>query len=789
MPIIRPLLSLIKQTTRGMYSKILLIFLALICTKAVAQKPTQTLKGVVLDVASNQPIALANVSISHLQVGTMTDSLGNFTLQHIPVGIYDVKISSVGYEPFSMNEILLTSAKAKNLTVFLKESITALSEVIIRPKVNKEIALNPTAAVSAKMLSVEEARRYAGGFDDPARLVSAFAGVSSNVGNNGISVRGNNPKLLQWKFEGIEISNPNHFAETVGFGGGVLSALSSHSLGNSDFFSGAFPAEYSNALSGVFDMNIRKGNSDKKERTIQIGLTGMDYAEEGPFKKGGRATYIFNYRYSTLDLIKSLLPDDGGKGVKYQDLSFKLNFPTKKAGTFSVWGLGLKDFTGQNAKTDTSKWQTITDRQSQDIGFYMGTIGMSHKYFINEKTYIKSTLATTTNGLDFSIDQLQKNGNFVPESNVKNSLTNIILSSLINTKFNARHSNKTGLTFTNMRYNLILNKNTQSIVNENGHSFLLNTYSNSTYNFSDELTVNVGLNAQLFTLNNNYTIEPRLGIKYQYSSKQAVSFGYGLHSRLEKLNYYFAKNPNFGNTTINKNVDFTKAHHLVAGYDISISENVHLKIETYYQYLFNVPVIRDSSFSFLNLTSDWFFNQKLENTGSGRNYGIDISLDKYLTNGFYYSATASLFNSEYKGGDKIWRNTQFNRNYVFNFLMGKEWTLGKSNQKTFGANIRLSYQGGDRYSPIDPLKSTSKQEVFFDESKAFSKQLTPSFTSHITLVYRVNKPKSTREIALKILNAGRYNEFYDFLYNYKTKSVQEHREAIVIPNLSYKIEF
>ena len=140
------------------------------------------------------------------------------------------------------------------------------------------------------MLSVEEASRYAGGFDDPARLVSAFAGVSSNVGNNGISVRGNNPKSLQWKFEGIEISNPNHFADGNVFGGGVLSALSSHNLGNSDFFSGAFPAEYSNALSGVFDMNLRKGNSGKKERTIQIGLTGLDYAEEGPGIKGGKAT-------------------------------------------------------------------------------------------------------------------------------------------------------------------------------------------------------------------------------------------------------------------------------------------------------------------------------------------------------------------------------------------------------------------------------------------------------------------------------------------------------------------
>jgi hypothetical protein len=772
-----------------MNSKLIFITVFLFSYTVFAQRPTQIVRGVVLDNASNQPISFANVSINALRVGATADSLGNFILPNIPVGSYSIFISAVGFESFAMNEILVTSAKETYLNILLKEKITTFAEVTVKPKVNKEVPLNSTASVSAKMLSVEEARRYAGGFDDPARLVSSFAGVSSNVGNNGIVVRGNNPKSLQWKFEGIEISNPNHFADNVVFGGGVLSALSSHSLGNSDFFSGAFPAEYSNALSGVFDMAMRKGNNSKHEHTVQIGLTGLDFASEGPLKKNSNSSYLFNYRYSTLALLKPLLPENGGNGVEYQDISFKFNFPTKKSGTFSIWGLGLKDYTGVKAKTDKKEWDDITDKQSQDISLYMGTFGVSHKYFINDKTYIKSTLAATTNGFDFTIENLQDNGSLKPESNVKSTSTNLIFSSLINTKFSAKHTNKKGVVLTDMSYNLVLNKNAQSIVDEKGSSFLATAYTNSTFNFSEKFTMNAGLNAQLFTLNNNYTIEPRIGFRYQYQANQSLNFGYGLHSRLEKLNYYFAKNSKYENSTVNKDLDFTKSHHFVLGYDLSLSENLHFKAETYYQHLYNVPVIIDSSFSFINLVNDWFFNQKLENTGNGRNYGIDLSLDKYLTNGFYYSVTASLFNSEYQGGDKIWRNTRFNRNYVFNFLAGKEWTFGKSNHKTFGVNTRLTYQGGDRYSPINAIASTKNQAVVFDETRAFSNQLTPSFTTHITLVYRVNKPKSTRELALKILNAGSFNEFYDFQYNYKTQSVQEHREAIVIPNLSYKIEF
>ncbi|MCP9768436.1 TonB-dependent receptor [Lacihabitans sp. LS3-19] len=765
----------------------------LFSTNIYCQHYAQSIRGVVLDISSNQPIAFANVSINSLNIRTQSDSLGNFHLKNVPIGNHSILVSSVGYESFLANEIVVISAKETFLNIQLREKRATLKEITVRPRVSKEEPLNSTASVSAKMLSVEEARRFAGGFDDPARLVSAFAGVSSNVGNNGIVVRGNSPKSLQWKFEGVEISNPNHFADDAAFGGGVLSALSSNTLANSDFFTGAFPAEYSNALSGVFDISMRKGNNLNRENTFQIGITGIDFASEGPLKKDGLSSYIVNYRYSTLALLTPILPEGGGNGVKYQDLSFKFNLPSKKAGTFSVWGLALKDYTGITAKSDTLNWESIDDRQSQDISLYMGAFGVGHKYFINDRVYLKSTLAATSNGFDFSINELQKSGNLRPESNVKTTLTNFIYTTYINSKFNAKHTNKTGIVFTNLRYDLLLNKrvgqNMESISNENGSSFLLNAYTNSSFNISDKLFINMGVSSQFFTLNNNYTIEPRLGFKYRVNPIHQLSFGYGLHSRLEKINYYFAKDQLNNSELVNKNMDFTKAHHLVLGYDFNISESLHLKVESYFQSLYNVPVIKDSSYSFLNLVNDWFFNEKLQNTGKGRNYGIDISLDKYLTKGWYYTVTSSLFNSQYTGGDNVWRNTRFNRNYVFNLLIGKEIVFGNSNQKSLGINGRVSFQGGDRYSPINVITSSRMQTVVFDETRAFENQLSASTVSHLTISYRVNKPKTTREIALKVLNVGQYHEFYDFRFNYKTQLVEEHREAIIVPNLSYRISF
>lgn len=340
-----------------------------------------------------------------------------------------------------------------------------------------------------------------------------------------------------------------------------------------------------------------------------------------------------------------------------------------------------------------------------------------------------------------------------------------------------------------MRYNLLLDKSSVNIVDNTGDTYLINAYSNTTYNINNNININIGLNSQYFALNNKYTIEPRFGIKYNFLPKQIISFGYGLHSRLESLNYYFSKNVIYGNELINKNLDFTKSHHFAMDYDLSISQNLHLKTELFFQKIYNVPVIKDSPFSILNNVNDWVINEKLQNTGKGRNYGIDISLDKYMSNGFYYNINASFFKSEYTGGDEIWRKTRFNRNYAVNILGGKEWVFGKERNRTFGANIRLVYQGGDRYSPVDLQNSIIKQDVVFDESKAFTQQLSPSFVTHLNLSYRVNKKKTTQEIALKILNATQYKEFYDFRFNYKTQSVDEHREAIVIPNLSYKINF
>ncbi|HZH70527.1 MAG TPA: TonB-dependent receptor, partial [Flavobacteriaceae bacterium] len=421
--------------------------------------------------------------------------------------------------------------------------------------------------------------------------------------------------------------------------------------------------------------------------------------------------------------------------------------------------------------------------------------GLSHRYFLNPKSFIKTTIATTTNGLDLSTKTLNNQLEFFPLEKIKSNHTNLTFTSFVNTKFGKKHTNKTGVILTGIFYDfhfqsgLDSEEALQTISNKNGFSSLLSAYTNSSYSLTDNVIFNLGVHTQLFTLNNRYTIEPRFGLKWHFKPNQSVGFGYGLHSRLEKLNYYFAISPETGDKLINKNLDFTKSHHFVLSYDRTIGENTRLKIEPYYQQIFNVPVTAEGSFSLINLQNDWFFNEELVNKGKGRNYGIDLTLEQYLFNGCYFMTTASLFNSEYSGSNGIWNPTRYNRNYLFNFLIGKEWQAGKNNQNIFGVNTRLSYQGGDRYTPINETESVQTQSVVFDQSKPFSKQFPAAFTGHITINYKVNKEKSTHEFAFKLLNATMYEEFTSFEYNLKQHRVDEVRDAIFIPNISYKIQF
>lgn len=769
------------------------LILTCLCAATSYAQHLQNIRGIVYDASTNSPLEYATVSLvgKSPAIATLTDSVGSFILS-VPVGRYDVQVSYLSYEPYIMKEVLVSSSKESILEIGMTESMSTLKEVVVTPHINKTEPLNSMAVAGGRMLSIEEASRYAGGMDDPARLASAFAGVSSNVGNNGLVVRGNAPHSFQWRLEDVEIPNPNHFADVTSFGGGGFTSLSSFVLGNSDFFTGSFPAEYSNALSGVYDMNMRNGNNSRWEHAFKVGVLGVDLSSEGPLKKGYNGSYIINYRYSTLSLLSPLLPEDAG-GTNYQDLSFKFFLPTKIAGTFTIWGTGLIDRSGTKVEEDPSKWEFDQDMEDQDVKQFMAAGGMGHRIRIGETGFIKSTLAFTATGLDMHTERMNQS-ELEPKDKIKNTYWNFVFASAFQKKYSSRHTNRTGIRLTGMKYDLHIQNainndgNLHTLTDETGFSALLSAYSTSTFRLSSALEMNIGVNAQLFILNGNYSIEPRTGLKYRFKHNQSISLGYGMHSRLEMLNYYFTKKDN---EYLNKNLDFTRAHHLTLAYDISIGNNHHLKIEPYFQYLYNAPIIPDSTFCFINVLGgdDLFLADKLVNEGKGINYGVDLTFERFMADGLYYLITTSVFNSRYKTNLGHWYNTRYNRKYAVNLLGGKEWMIGKSKQNIFGINLRLTLQGGERYSPINELESINQESVVYNENLPFSKSLSPAFVGFVGIKYRINRNKVAHEFSAQINNFTGYKDFYGYRFNHKTGKVEMEAEASMVPEISYKIEF
>jgi len=773
-------------------------FLFICFIKLNAQTLSQTIRGTIVDRESNISLQGANIVVLDIEptCGTISNTEGKFRIEQIPIGRYDIKISYLGYNDIIIQEILVGSGKEVVLTIGLEESIIDLNEVSVRAFKNKDKPLNSMATVSARSFRVEETRRYAGGLDDPARLASSFAGVSATgIESNAIMVRGNSPSGVLWRLEGMEIPNPSHFSGADMLGGGAITLFSNHMLSSSDFFTGAFPAQYGNALSAVFDINLRTGNNETREHAFQAGVMGIDISSEGPFKQGNQSSYLFNYRYSTLGLLQQFLPEGEGLPV-YQDLCFKLNFPAKKAGIFSLWGIGGIDSYEAKADEDTTLWKYYFNREYIDADLITGSAGLNHKYIIGNRTYIKtSAVASVFNNVD-NLKWLMEDMQYVTSNKIKSLETKYSFNTTLNHKFSSKFALRTGFIYELISYDYDVSYSPkppqylEQIIKNYGNSSFMQAFAQSRFNLSKTIVVNAGLHGQYLLLNEEYSVEPRFGISWNYRTNNTISFAYGLHSQMQPLRVYFIEKEKNGEITQpNKNLDFSKSHHCVLGYDWKINENLRLKIEPYFQYLFDIPVSEDSSFSMVNLERIEGFTEELITEGTGRNIGLDLTFERFLKNGYYYLITASLFDSKYTGGDGIERNTLFNQNYVVNLLYGKEWKIGNNKNNLLGMNSRLFLHGGNRTSPVDNISSAVEEEVIHNETMLYEEQYATNYRFDLTITFRRNKPKYSSVLAVQLFNVFFSPVANRMEYNLFKSEVEEIKARSIFPNISYKIEF
>ncbi|QSE97336.1 TonB-dependent receptor [Fulvivirga lutea] len=787
------------------------------------QAQTQVVKGTIIDQQAEYPIIGASIIVANSEplIGTVTDLEGNFRLEKVPVGRQTLIVQYVGYKSITLPNVLVTSGKEVVLNVKLEESVEKLDEIVITADANKDLPLNDLAKVSGRTFNLEETLRFSGGRNDVARLATSFAGVSApDDSRNDIVVRGNSPTGLLWRIEGIPMPNTNHFA-AFGTTGGPVNALNPNLLATSDFLTGAFPAEYGNATSAVFDVGFRDGNKDKFEFTGQLAaFSGLEFMAEGPVFKETGGSFIASYRYG----IASLAATGTSATPFFQDFSFKLNSGNTKSGKWELFGLGgisNIDFLGDEIEEDDL---FANPNEDAFVENGLGLIGLSNTIKLNKTTFLKTTVGVNYNSSDFDQDNLfrsEPNGPITGKYRATESEqqeNRLTLSSTLNKKFNAKWSLTTG--FLNETYDLKIdtkNADNRNLADEgldnnndgipdllpqvlfvDDQYNLTQVFAQAENNITDDLSLTFGLHGQYLDYTEDFIAEPRIGLSWQARPNQRWSVGYGLHSQVVPGPVLFYTEFDPANNTFertNDELDFIKSHHFVLAYDRNLGTDWRLKAEAYYQSLFDVPVeSTPSSYSVINEGSDFEFREKgnLVNDGTGFNTGVELTIEKFFSKGYYLLSTASVFNSKYEGSDGVERNTAYNGNYVYNLLLGKEWKFGPGGKNAWTFDTKFTTAGGRPYTQINLQETINNggREVF-NENRAYEESLADYVRWDVKFGVRLNSKNKniSHQFFVDLQNVlGIENEFTR-RYNEVTGRVDVVEQNGFFPDVMYRIQF
>lgn len=775
---------------------------------------TSTLRGVVLDKQAETPLIGATVQLlqSEPVIGATTDADGGFVLRAVPVGRQTLRITYLGYETQTVPNILVTAGKEQQLDIRLEESFASMQEVVITAEVNKDKPVNDFATISARQFNTEEVMRYSGGRNDVAKLVANFAGVAANNdARNDIIIRGNAPTGVLWRIEGIPVPNPNHFS-TLGTTGGPVSALNPNMIANSDFLTGAFPAEYGNALAGVFDINLRSGNRERFEFMGQLGaFSGMEAAIEGPMNSKNDGSFVVAYRHSFTEVADAAGLDIGTNATpRYKDLTFNADLGNTKAGKFSVFGIGgwsAIDFLG--AEIDTTDLFANPNENAYNVSKF-GVLGLKHNILLDDRSYIRSVLSVSYSGNTYQADDLEIDDTAPFRVwDVSDATTTYRLSSYYNVKINSRLNLRAGFLVQEQLLDTRVDTrdNTPDLDGDNrpdwfterdfdGRFHQSELFAQGQYRLTESLTLNAGLHSLYFDKTEDLALEPRAALNWRFGPRSTLNFGYGMHHQTQPLPVFLfrERQPDGSSVETNTDLGFTRNQHLVLGYDFKPAVSWRVKAEAYYQWLSDVPVESlPGSFSMLNTGADFIFPEKnnLLNNGTGTNIGAELTVEKFFSKGWYSLVTLSLFDSKYKGSDGVERSTAFDGGYVFNVLAGREFRLGNTGRRFITLDTKLTAAGGRPYTPVNLEASRAAGEEVLYDDQAFSQRLDDYFRWDVKVGFRTNSAsrKFSQTFFLDFQNVTNNANVFAMRYNEVKGNVGRIDQIGFFPDILYRVEF
>jgi hypothetical protein len=784
---------------------LILLVICAVSPFALSSQPIlySTIRGTVTDRATHSPLPGATIILLNTDplVGTVADSNGNFRMKDVPIGKRQLKVSFIGYTPYVTDLLTVSSGKETSVEISLEETMITGKEVEITGDYRKYEAINKMATVGVRSFSVDETSRFAGSYNDPARMAANYAGVTSGIDNrNDIIVRGNSPVGLQWQIDGMEIPNPNHFA-AVGTTGGPVTILNNNLLTNSDFFTGAFPASYGNALSGVFDLRMKTGNNQTHEYWFGIGWNGLEFGAEGPFSKNSKASYLFSYRYSLLDVISHA-------GIKlnvdpyYQDLNFKINIPTNKSGVFTIEGIGGLSFIQLfDSRKSQSQWMFPDYGEDLSNGSNLGVIGITHQVFTDPSLRLKNQIYFVASKVYTKIDSFsnvaQTPSPWAGELSEENKFTyNFELFK----KFSARNSLEFGINadyFLLNYHDSVMNKGTFLVSTDSREwMFFVKGYLQWQHRFTENFRLTTGAFGSRLFMNTSWALEPRAGFEWMFDKAHILHFGGGMYSETQPRVIYFIQTrlPDGTLQQTNRNLGYTRSWEVAIDYNYLLTENLHLKTEVYYQHLYDIPVKQSiPEFALSNEGHEFFLDRQyadsLVNRGLGDNYGIEFTFEQFLHRNYYFLLSSSLFNSTYSGYDNVVRNSAFNVNYALNAVAGYEFVMGKRKWGVMSFGVRATWAGGNPYIDFDVNSTLASGEATPDWNHAYQSRFPDYKRLSIRFGIKRNRPGYNLEFMLDLQYRTNYTNVYLQRIDPKTGEIRDFFSMGFFPMATWRIQF
>ncbi len=638
-----------------------LIFAVFITVSALSIGYGQTIRGNVTDADNGRPVANVLIALYPDSVYVRTDSTGSYIFENEDPGRHIIRFRHIQYSP-----------------VFREVQLSAATEAVINVEMELSPVMLPEATVTAEtftlpgflyQITAEETERYPGTFFDPARFANSFPGVQIvNDQANQLVINGMSPDLMQWHLEGVEIINPNHLANAgtlgdrpTGTGGGV-NMLSNLVLDRSSLLLGPEPG-VSNATSALMDMRFRDGNTEQYEHSVQVGLLGIQGKTEGPFRKGGKSSFVLHGRYSTVGLLSAIGVDFGDEKINFGDISLNTRFAIgEKGAELKVFGLYGANSNKFEAK-DQEEWEADKDRRNIDYSAGTELIGASY----NQPIASSGLLSITT---VYSRSTYERTDQFSTSDTLFSSDDGEFGKWASHIRYSTQLGDKylLGIGVRATQDNVFLDRvGEDGSYQADGTNLLFRPNFDIKTSFGS-FDLRFGAAYAYYDNSGEWFFEPEAEVNVHINPKNELTFSYRLGSQaLNGLIY----TDTLGEAGRNKNLLPLRSHNLMLKYQAALGEGI-IEGSVVYSRLFEVPgTVLPSDFSPLNLNAHPA-GGRLANIGEGDALALNVGYRKNFTRKYFITANASAITSEYRGSDEVDRSTSYDVGYGLFLSGGKE---------------------------------------------------------------------------------------------------------------------